>query len=448
MTGEYTREPPHDLAAEQAALGGALLSRDAAADMLAVVSPQDFYRPAHQVICEVIDSMLSQGEPADAVTVAAELTRRGDITKTGGHPYLHTLIASVPTAANAGWYARIVAAKARSRSLIEAGTQLAQAGWESADPSDATETARRVLDTMAARAADGEPPSMAELMAEVTGSLETSEERGIPTGIAADLDDALTGGLVPGQLVIVAARPAVGKSVFACQAAVNASLRLGLPALLVSLEMPAQELTTRIIAAEAKVPLGALLRRRLTDSDWERIKRHYGELANSPLVIDYAPGCTLSRVRARLRAMQRTTPARLLVVDYLQLVRPAGSTENRQAAVAEVARDLKDIAGEFAIPVLAASQLNRNSERRTDRRPELSDLRESGEQEAAADAVILLHREDAYDRETTRPGEMDLIIAKQRQGRLGDITVAFQGDYARIVDLARPWTGEPLAGAA
>jgi replicative DNA helicase len=433
--------PPHDLDAEQVVLGGMMLSKDAIADVIMVLRAEDHYRPAHQVIHEVIVALWERGAPCDPVAVCAELTRRGEISRTGGAVYLHTLISSVPAAANAGYYAVIVRELALRRALVEAGQRITQIGYAPGEADVAAEQARLALDDATTRYDGGGPPGMADLLSAFVDDLETATPRGMPTGIAADLDDALTGGLVPGQLILVGARPGVGKSVCVTQAAAHAAIYRGLPVLLASLEMAHQEILARIVSAETRVPLSSLLRRSPDVRDWDRIRDGYARIAGSPLVIDYAPGCTLGRIRSRLRKMQRTGPAQLLVVDYLQLITYPSQTSSRQEAVAATARDLKNIAGEFGIPVLVASQLNRNLERRAEKRPELSDLRESGEQEAAADVVILLHRPDASDR-GQRAGEMDLIIAKQRQGSLRDVTVAFQGDYARVTDLARAehWT--------
>lgn len=429
------RTPPHDLAAEQVTIGGMLLSADAITDVTGIITPADHYRGAHQIIHEALLRLAEAGEPTDAVAVGAELTKSGELGRVGGGPYLHDLIASVPTAANAGYYARIVREHAIRRRLIEAGTRTVQMGYEA--DGDAAEVAARALAEVEAAAIPARPDrhrDMAALMSDVVGNLEQRTERGLPTGLA-DLDRVITG-LVPGQFTIVAARPSVGKSVLLAGIASHLTMAHGHPVLLVSLEMSADEIALRLISARARVPLHTLLLREVTEPDWDRIGRHYDDLASSPLLIDDTPEAGLAYIRSQLREMARTAPARLLAVDYLGLL-SAPKGERREAEVAALSRGLKLIAREFAIPVVAAAQLNRESERRTDKRPQLSDLRESGAQEQDADVVILLHREDVYEPDSPRAGEIDLIVAKNRQGPKATITAGFQGHYARIVGLAK-----------
>ena len=440
---DFERTPPHDKAAEMATLGGMLLSVAAIADVAEILRAGDHYTPAHQVIHEVIIALHEAGEPADPVAVAAELAKRGVIGKVGGAPYVHTLIASVPTAANAGYYARIVADLAILRRLIEAGTRVVQLAYSG--DGEAAEIAARALAEIEDAAATVSRHAVRPIRDVVYAALDEAEH-GTKRGLSlpwADLDSLLNG-ISPGQLVYVAARPGVGKSLTGAGIAGHVALGLGLPALLVSMEMRAEDITLRLISAAAKVPLWALTHQQATQDDWERVVKVAEPIASSPLVIDYDPWCSLVSVRSRLREMQRDgAPARVLVVDYLGLMEPPAA-ENRQNAVAALSRGLKRIAGEFMIPVIALAQLNRGPELRADHRPLLADLRESGAQEQDADVVILLHREDAYDRESPRAGEIDLIVAKNRTGPMATITAAFQGHYGRIKDMAR--IGEPEPG--
>jgi replicative DNA helicase len=278
-------------------------------------------------------------------------------------------------------------------------------------------------------------PSQAELVDQVLTSLETDPEPGLPTGFT-DLDEAITG-MFAGELIIVGARPGVGKSIAGYSFATYAGVKLGLPVLFCSLEMSAAQLTERLIAAQAKVPMTRIRKHDLDDADWLRVRGAHTRMTASKVRIDDTPHASLAHIRARLREMSRTEPARLLVVDYLGLLaEPKGTEGRRETAVAALSRGLKLIAREFAIPVVALAQLNRNAESRPGRRPQLADLRESGAQEQDADIVLLLHREDAYERESPRAGEIDVVVAKQRQGPQCTVTLAFQGHYARMVDMA------------
>jgi replicative DNA helicase len=445
---DFERTPPHNLGAEQSVLGGMLLSAEAVRDVAGTLEARDFYRPAHALVYAAITDLSGRGEPADAVAVSAELQARGEITRVGGAPYLHTLIAGVATWASAGYYARIVRERAVLRRLTEAGTRIVQFAYDgTGDVGEITSRARTELDE-AISAADGgaDLRSMADLTEDFIGSLEQEAERGLTTGLR-DLDE-VTLGLAAGQLVIVAGRPGMGKSVLGATVAHHVGAKLAEPVLFASLEMSEQELTARLLSAEARVPLHDLLSRRLNVDEWQRIEKARPRLLDSRLVIDYAPSASVASIRRRLDAMARTAPARLLVVDYLGLL--AGSkAENRQQEVAGVSRDLKRLAGDYGIPVIACAQLNRNPEGRPDKRPQMSDLRDSGAQEQDADIVILLHREDAYEPASPRAGEIDLIVAKHRQGPLCTITAAFQGHYTRIADMAPiAWSASAMADDA
>jgi replicative DNA helicase len=414
-----------------------LLSRDAIADVSEIVTAVDHYRPAHQVIHAAILRLYEAGEPADAITVADELTKRGEIGRIQGAPYLHTLIACVPTAASAGYYARIVAERAVLRRLIEAGTRIVQLGYsgdgEAADI--AARACREVEDAAAAAASQRPGRPIRDIVYAALDEAEHGVERGLSLPWA-DLTELLNG-ISPGQLIYVAARPSVGKSLMGAQIAAHVALKLGLPSLLVSMEMRAEDIMLRLISAHAKVSLWALTHQQATEDDWARISRVAEPIACSPLEIEHDPWCSLASVRSRLRQMARDgAPTRVLVVDYLGLMEPPAA-ENRQSAVAALSKGLKRIAGEFDIPVVVLAQLNRGPELRSDHRPLLADLRESGAQEQDADVVILLHREDAYDRESPRAGEIDLIVAKNRTGPPATVTVAFQGHYGRLKDMAR-----------
>ena len=436
----YDRTPPQDLEAEQSVLGGMLLSKDAIADVVETLRPQDFYKPAHETIYDSVLDLYGRGEPADPVTVAAELTKRGELARIGGAPYLHTLIASVPTAANAGYYARIVRERAILRRLVEAGTRIVQLGYtESGDVDSAVDRAQAEIYHVTDNRTSEDYLPLSQIMEGTLDELEAISTRGgtlagVPTGFS-DLD-ALTNGLHPGQLVVIAARPGLGKSTVALDFARAASIKHGLSSVFFSLEMTRNEITMRLLSAEARVPLHHMRTGSMSDDDWNKLARKMSEVASAPLFIDDSPNMNMMEIRAKCRRLKQRHDLRLVVVDYLQLMSSGRRVESRQQEVAEFSRSLKLLAKELEVPVVALSQLNRGPEQRTDKRPMLADLRESGSIEQDSDVVMLLHREDAYERESPRAGEADFIVAKHRNGPTAVVTVAFQGHYSRFVDMA------------
>jgi replicative DNA helicase len=438
--GDFERTPPHDLAAEQCVLGGMLMSKDAISDVMEVIRPADHYRPAHQVVHEAILELYGRGEPADPVTVSDLLAKRGELARVGGGAYLHTLIASVPTAANAGYYARIVRERAILRRLVEVGTRIVQLGY--AGDGDADELVDRaqaeIYGVTERRVAEDFLP-LSEIMPGALDEIEAIGTRGgvmtgVPTGFA-DLD-TLTNGLHPGQMVVIAARPAIGKSTLALDLARAAAIKHRLATVMFSLEMSRNEITMRLLSAEARVPLQAMRTGQLGEDDWTRLARRMSEVVDAPLFIDDSPNMSMMEIRAKCRRLKQRHDLRMVIVDYLQLMTSPRRVENRQQEVSEMSRSLKLLAKEVDVPVVAISQLNRGPEQRNDKRPLLSDLRESGSIEQDSDVVILLHREDAYERESPRAGEADMIIAKHRNGPTTTVTVAFQGHYSRFVDMA------------
>jgi replicative DNA helicase len=440
----YDRTPPQDLAAEQGVLGGMLLSKDAIADVIDVVKGRDFYKPAHELIFDSILDLYGRGEPADAVTVSAELTKRGELARVGGAPYLHTVMSSVPTAANAGYYAVIVRERAILRRLVEAGTRITQMGYatDGADLDEIVNRAQAEIYGVTEQRAGEDYAPLADVMEGALDEIESISNRsgqmsGVPTGFT-DLD-GLTNGLHPGQMIIIAARPAIGKSTLGLDLARSCSIRNGLTSVIFSLEMGRNEITMRLLSAEARVALHHMRSGTMTDDDWARLARRMGEVSAAPLFIDDSPNMSMMEIRAKCRRLKQRHDLRLVVIDYLQLMSNGGSRrpESRQQEVSEMSRALKLLAKELEVPVIAIAQLNRGPEQRTDKRPMMSDLRESGSLEQDADVVILLHREDAYERESPRAGEADMIVAKHRNGPTATITVAFQGHYSRFVDMAQ-----------
>ena len=592
------RVPPQDEHAEQSVLGAMLLSKDAIADVVEVLRGGDFYRPAHELIFDTVLDLYGRGEPVDAITASAELTRHGELARVGGAPYLHTLVAGVPVAANAGYYAGIVREKAILRRLVDAGTKIVQIGYAGeGQVDDAVDQAQAEVYSVTEKRTSEDFAPLADLMELTIDELEAIGNRdgamaGVPTGFA-DLDD-LTNGLHGGQMVIVAARPAIGKalaldtvlatpsgwttmarvevgdkligadgnatrvvaatdvlvqrecfdvafsdgsvivadaehqwmtecdfvsrvrttrqlavavaagavhtvhtpaplrgraglthwtrprcernhdegwkivavtptasvpvkcvqvdaedhlylagramipthnSTLGLDLARSASIRNGLTSVIFSLEMSRTEITMRLLAAEAKIPLHHMRNGKMADEDWNKLVRKMGEVSEAPLFIDDSPNLTMMEIRAKARRLKQRHGLRLIVVDYLQLMTSGKKVESRQVEVSDFSRQIKLLAKELDIPVVAIAQLNRGSEQRTSKRPLLSDLRESGSLEQDADMVILLHREDVYERESNRPGEADLIVAKHRNGPTKDVVLAFQGHYSRFVDM-------------
>ena len=437
-TAEFERTPPQDVIAEQSVLGGMLLSKDAISDVVEILRERDFYRPAHELIYDAIIDLYGRGEPADPVTVSAELTKRGDLVRAGGAPYLHTLISSVPTAANAGYYAKIIRERAIMRRLVEAGTKIVQLGYtDEGEVDDAVDQAQAEVFAVTERREADDYIQLSQLMPEAYDEIEKIAAgvigQGVKTGFK-DLD-ALTNGFHPGNMIVLAARPAVGKSTLGLDIARYASIHKRETSVIFSLEMSRSEITMRMLSAEARVPLNNIRSGRLSEEEWARMARRMGEISDAPMFIDDSPNLSLMEIRAKSRRLKQRHDLKLIVIDYLQLMTSGKRVENRQQEVSEFSRQLKLLAKELNVPVVAISQLNRSPEQRSDKKPMLSDLRESGSIEQDADLVILLHREDLYDSQN-RSGEADLIVAKHRNGPTRTITVSAQLHLARFTDMA------------
>ncbi|WP_149360204.1 replicative DNA helicase [Lolliginicoccus suaedae] len=440
---DHFRQPPQDLGAEQAVLGGMLLSKDAIADVIERLRPGDFYRPAHQDVYDCILDLYARGEPADPVTVAAELERRGDLRRIGGAPYMHTLISTVPTAANAGYYAEIVAEKAILRRLVEAGTRIVQYGYNGSEGQDVAgivDRAQAEIFEVTERRTTEDYVALEELLQPTMDEIDSIASRGgmslgVPTGFV-ELDE-LTNGLHPGQMIIIAARPGVGKSTLGMDFLRSCSIKHGMASAVFSLEMSKTEIVMRLLSAESKIKLADMRSGRMTDDDWTRLARRMSEISEAPLFIDDSPNLTMMEIRAKARRLKQKHDLKLIVLDYLQLMSSGRKVESRQQEVSEFSRSLKLLAKEIEVPVIAISQLNRGPEQRADKKPQVSDLRESGSLEQDADMVILLHRPDAFEPDDPRGGEADIIIGKHRAGPTATITVAHQLHYSRFVDMAR-----------
>lgn len=433
------RTPPQDIDAEQSVLGAMLMSKDAIADVIEQLRSGDFYRPSHESIYEAILDLYGHGEPADAVTVAAELDKRGELSHIGGRVYLVDLMSSVSIAANASYYAQIVHDKAVLRRLVDASMKIAQLGYQGAgDVPDIVDAAQQAIYEVNETKTSEDYKSLKQLLEPTIDEMEAIESHtgimsGVPTGFV-DLDE-LTNGLHAGQMVIVAARPAVGKSTLALDFARSAAVHNHLTTAYFSLEMSQTELVMRLLSAEAGVALNHIRNGKMSEDDWQQIVRKTGIVQEAPLFIDDSPNLTMMEIRAKARRLKQRNDLRLVIIDYLQLMTSGRKVESRQVEVSEFSRQIKLLAKELQIPVVALCQLNRGPEQRNDKKPMLSDLRESGSLEQDADVVILLHREDVYDRDSARAGEADFIVAKHRNGPTATITTAFQGHYSRFVDM-------------
>lgn len=436
----FDRIPPQAPEAEQSVLGSMLLSKDAVGDVSEILRGTDFYKPANETIFDVILDLYAKGEPADPVTVAGELSRAGDLQRVGGAGYLHTLVSMVPTAANATYYAQIVRERSLLRSLVSAGTRIVQLGYAEAggDVDGLLDSAQAEVMAISEKRGGQDYVSLNDISEQVLAELNDIASNkgklaGVPTGFA-DLD-RLTQGFHPGQMIIVAARPGMGKSTIALDFCRQAAIHNQTTTAIFSLEMSRSEIAMRLLSAETGVWLQKMRSGEMNSQDWTQVSKRIGEISSAPLFIDDSPNMTMSEIRAKCRRLKQQHNLGLVVIDYLQLMSSGKAVESRQQEVSEFSRSIKLLAKELEVPVIAVAQLNRGVETRSDRRPMLSDLRESGSLEQDADVVMLLHRPEAYDPDE-RPGEADVIVAKHRNGPTDTITVVFQGAQARFANLA------------
>jgi replicative DNA helicase len=439
-TGD-TRVPPNDQAAEMSTLGGMLLSSDAIADVLELVKAEDFYFPKHEIIFNAINTVFSRQEPTDVIMITDQLTRDGNLNKIGGASYLHTLESSVPTAANATYYASIVADKAILRKLVQSGTRITQLGYAAeGDPSELVNDAQVEIFAIGRSAGAQDAIVLRDAVEIAVKEMDdqaksAKEGLDIPTGFR-ELDD-VTNGLHPGQLILIAARPGLGKSTLALDFARSAALRSHVPTVFFSLEMSATEISQRLMSAETSVPLSAIRKSKdLQSEGWKRINTLQPKLDDIPLYIDDSPNLTLSEIRAKCRRLKSQYGIKLVIIDYLQLMTSGKKVENRQQEVSEFSRSLKLLAKELEVPIVALSQLNRGPESSPDKKPQLSHLRESGSLEQDADIVLLLHRERFAEQGENR-NDAEIHIATHRNGEMRVLQVLFEGHYSRFSDLAK-----------
>ena len=435
--------PPHSVEAEQAVLGGLLLDNstwDAIADRL---TAEDFYRRDHQQIFAAIAELAGRSEPADAVTLAEHLAAKGEAEDTGGLAYLAGLARDTPTAANIRAYADIVRERSLLRHLIRVSGEIAASAYasEGRPAKDLVDEAERLVFQIAeaGRRTGSGFVALKDILGETIDRLDMlHENQGQLTGISTGYTDLdrMTAGLQPGDLVIVAGRPSMGKTTFALNIGENAAISAGVPVAVFSMEMSREQLSMRMISSLGRVDQSHLRTGMFGDEDWARINGAIAQMKTAPIYIDDSGALTPTEVRARARRLSRERGLGLIIVDYLQLMQVPGTKENRATEISEISRSLKALAKELRVPVIALSQLNRGVEQRTDKKPVMSDLRESGAIEQDADVIMLIYREEVYDQDTPRKGIADIIVAKQRNGPTGEVHLTFLGKYTRFENMA------------
>jgi len=439
------RLPPQNVEAEQSVLGSILIDRDAIVRVAGFLLPEDFYREAHRTIYQAALDLFERREPADFVLLCDELERRARLDQVGGPAYLTSLINMVPTAVNVEYYGHVVERCAILRRLISAGAQIAGVAYDmQADAEAAVDKAEQILFALTQRRRAQEFIAIKSVLDNYFEELDYIHQHkgqtfGVPTGFK-KLDE-LTGGLQRSDLIILAARPGMGKTSFVLNVAAHAALTNGTPVGIFSLEMSRDQLVQRLICSDAGIDSHRLRTGFIEDNEWGKIANSIGKLSEAPIYIDDTPGISVMELRTKARRLQAEHDLGFIIVDYLQLMQGSyGRTENRVQEVSDISRSLKALARELNIPVLTCSQLNRNVEQRPGNRPQLSDLRESGSIEQDADIVMFIYREEVYDRESTRKNVADVIVAKHRNGPLADIELFFSGQQTKFADLEQRYT--------
>ncbi|MFS0646044.1 replicative DNA helicase [Siminovitchia sp. 179-K 8D1 HS] len=436
------RTPPQNIEAEQAVIGAIFLEPSAIVLASEILVPEDFYRSAHQKIFDVMIELNESGKAVDLVTVSEKLAASNLLEDVGGITYLSELSVSVPTAANIGYYARIVEEKSLLRRLIRTATDIATSGYTREDEvEELLDEAEKNIMEVAQRKNASSFQNIKDILVRTYDNIEMLHNRkgeitGIPTGFS-ELD-RMTAGFQRNDLIIVAARPSVGKTAFALNIAQNVGTKTDENVAIFSLEMGAEQLVMRMLCAEGNINAQNLRTGALTDEDWRKLTMAMGSLSNSGIYIDDTPGIRISEIRSKCRRLKQEHGLGMILIDYLQLIQGSGrSKENRQQEVSEISRSLKALARELEVPVIALSQLSRGVEQRQDKRPIMSDIRESGSIEQDADIVAFLYREDYYDQESENKNIIEIIIAKQRNGPTGTVQLAFVKEYNKFVNLER-----------
>lgn len=439
------RVPPHSQDAEQAVLGGLMLDPLAFEEIGDKLAPEDFYFHDHRTIYQVIRDLADSNRPFDAMVVSERLKALEELEEVGGNDYLAALVDAVPTAANIGAYADIIREHALLRQLIEVGTQISRMGYqtEGRTAAEVLEFAEKEIFAIAdagertRRGFRGMNELLSASMERISELYENQEAlTGQATGFT-DLDQ-MTTGLQKGDLIIVAGRPSMGKTTFSMNIAENVALKSGQAVAVFSMEMPGDQLATRMLSSLGRIDQTKVRTGRLEDQDWHRLSGAIGQLTHAKIFVDDTPALSPSDLRSRARRLARQEDLGLIVVDYLQLMQVHGSSENRTNEISEISRGLKAIAKELDVPLIALSQLNRSLEQRPNKRPVMSDLRESGAIEQDADVIIFIYREEVYEPDTEKKGMAEIIIGKQRNGPIGNVVLTFRGQNTRFEDFINP----------
>ena len=435
--------PPHSVEAEQSVLGGLMIANKAWDNVADLINPTSFYRAAHQQIFTQMAKLVEAGEPLDVITLSETLNNNGELEQVGGIAYLAELAKNTPSAANIRSYATVVQEKANLRALISAATEIVDSGYQTQGRSSEElldEAERRIMQITEERPKTGGPIDINPLLktaVERIDELFNSDGNitGLSTGFT-DLDD-MTSGLQPADLIIVAARPSMGKTTFAMNLVENAVLENDKPIVVFSMEMPAESLIMRMMSSIGRINQTKVRTGKLDEEDWPRLSAAVSRLKDRPLFIDDTPALTPTEVRSRARRIAREHgDLGMIMIDYLQLMQVAGHSEGRTAEISEISRSLKGIAKEFNCPMVALSQLNRSLEQRPNKRPVNSDLRESGAIEQDADVIMFIYRDEVYNEDSPDKGVGEIIIGKQRNGPIGTCRLAFIGQYTRFDNLA------------
>jgi len=440
--GSLGRIPPQNIEAEQSVLGAILLDKEVLSNVTEIISAQDFYRDDHREIFEAIVDLYDRAEPIDLITVSEQLKMRGSLDSVGGIEYLTNLANMVPTTANAKHYAKIVEEKSILRRLIRASSEIVKMGYEASEEVSYVldKAEKSIFDVLQKRNNQGFSPIKEVLIDTFNRLEELYNNKGYITGIATGFTDLdyKTAGLQNSDLILLAARPAMGKTSFVLNIAQYAAIHGKVPVAIFSLEMSKEQLVNRILCSEAMVDSQKIRTGKLEDSDWQKVARALGPLSEAPIYIDDTPGTTAMEIRAKCRKLKIEKNLGLIVIDYLQLMQGrAKGSESRQQEISEISRSLKILAKEINVPVLTLSQLSRAPEQRTDHRPVLSDLRESGAIEQDADIVMFLYRDDYYNPDTEKKNIAEVIIAKHRNGSTGTVELAWLGQYTKFANLEK-----------
>ncbi len=436
------RIPPQSIEAEQSVLGSMLIDNRAIADVVEILSADDFYREAHRLIFEAILALFGENEAVDFVTVTDRLKKAGTLEKAGGIALVTSLCNLVPVATNAVYYAKIVREKSQLRGLIRAATEIAGRAYEDSEDVDnlMDEAEKQILDVTAMKKTQEFVP-MQEILLDTFHRIEVrANAKGALTGLASgftDLDN-LTSGFQKSDLILVAARPSMGKTAFTLNIATYVAVHEKQPVAFFSLEMSKEQLVSRMLSSEGAIDSSRLRSADLDETDWARLIDAADRLNNAPVYIDDTPGITIMELRSKARRIKAEHGLSLIIIDYLQLMQGRGmrNGDNRQQEISEISRSLKALARELSVPVIALSQLSRGVEARTIKKPMLSDLRESGSLEQDADIVMFLYREDYYDEETENKNITDVIIAKHRNGPVATVQLFFKKEYTKFTNLA------------